>query len=200
MPATELNSFHNSLKNLDYTRKKMERLFSERRIVKRDLESVYESLFLRAVTSFESFLEALFIAILREKVTYTGARVSVRIKTTPKGAIWDILLQRDQYLTWLPYNNTEDRAKLYLKDGRPFSDLTDGDRSTIMTITTIRNAIAHKSEHAMGQFRNKVIGSMALLPQERSPAGFLRSPVRGGQQNRFQVYVAELGRVAAALT
>lgn len=178
----------------------MERLYDQGIIVTRDIESMYEALFLRAVTSFEIFLQDLLVAILKEKVRYRRGRVSIRMKVASNDALMEILLQGGKYLTWLPFNNTEDRAKLYLRDGKPFTEFTDGDKSMINTITTIRHAIAHKSPHAKNQFQTTVIGSRLLLPRERSPAGFLRSPVRHTPtQNQFEVYTAELGRLASVL-
>jgi hypothetical protein len=87
-----------------------------------------------------------------------------------------------------------------LDGGSPFCDLLPGDRQTIETITTIRNAIAHSSPHAMKEFRTKVISSLSLLPGERSPAGFLRSQARAvPAQDRLELFVAELGRIAKGL-
>jgi hypothetical protein len=80
-------------------------------------------------------------------------------------ALMDILLRGDKYLLWLPYSNTVDRAKLYLKDGRPFTEIDNGDRSIMKTISTIRNAIAHTGPHATGEFE-KVISSLTLLRGE----------------------------------
>jgi hypothetical protein len=178
----------------------MEALYQNHSIVLRDLHSVYEALFLRGVTSFEVFLEDLFISIIRQRTTYSRGRVSVRMTATSHQALIDILLQGDKYMTWLPFNNTEQRAKIYLKDGKPFSELTDGDKSMMKSITTIRNAIAHKGPHAINEFKRTVIGSQRLLPVEKSPAGFLRSQVRTGPtRNRFEVYAGELARIGAAL-
>jgi hypothetical protein len=200
MPQVELTSFHRSLRNLDYTRKRMEQLHQDGKIRRRDLDSVYESLFLRAVTSFEAFLEELFLAILERRRRYRGGRVSLRMTVKSRQALMDILLQGDKYLTWLPFKHTEDRAKLYLDDGRPFTELDDGDKAVIKTIATIRHAIAHRSRHAMNEFERTVIGSRALLPGERKLAGFLRSQSRSGTvQNRFEIYVGELGRIAREL-
>ena len=61
----------------------------------------------------------------------------------------DILLQGDAYMAWLPFSHTERRATIDLKDGRPFFELNDGDKSMITVITIIRHAIAHRSPHAM---------------------------------------------------
>jgi hypothetical protein len=200
VPPPALTRFMYSLQEIDHTRKRMEQLFRAEKIVQRDLHSVYESLFLRAVTSFEVFLEELFVAILDNRISYKSTRVTVRIKATSTQALMDVLLQGQSYMTWLPFTNTEQRAKIYLRDGKPFSELTDGDRSLIRTITTIRNAIAHRNRHAINEFKRAVIGAQVLLPREKRPAGFLRSPVRAGPpRNRFEVYVGELVRIAAAL-
>lgn len=67
-PSTELSSWLiNQIKSLELTRKRMENLHSNGTIFRRDLEHVYEGIFLKAVTSFESFLENLFIGLLYEK-------------------------------------------------------------------------------------------------------------------------------------
>lgn len=200
MPPPALNDFLRNLETLNYTRGRMENLYRAREIALRDIHSVYEALFLRAVTSFEVFLEELFISILEERIKYRGKRVSLRMKATSKKALLEILLQGDKYLTWLPFNNTTDRAKLYLEGGRPFSELSEGDRSIIKTITVIRNAIAHNSPHAAREFERTVIGSQALLRGEKKPAGFLRSQVRSGpSKNRFEVYMEELSNIANGL-
>jgi hypothetical protein len=178
----------------------MDKLFTVGRIRRTDLDSVYEALFLRAVTSFEVFLESLFIAILEGRAKYSKRRVQVLMSVSSREALMQILLQGDSYMDWLPFANTERRAKLYLKDGRPFCELNDGDKSIIKTITVIRNAIAHKSPHALSEFERTVIGSRSLLHYERRPAGFLRSRITSGPaQSMFEVYMGQLGKCAGLL-
>jgi hypothetical protein len=121
------------------------------------------------------------------------------MKPTSNRALKDILLQGRSYLDWIPIDRTIERADIYLNGGRPFSELTDGDRSTIKTITMIRHAIAHQGEHAKRVFREKVIGSSALLPVEKRPAGYLRSQANANQK-RFEVYIIQLGRIALDLS
>lgn len=177
----------------------MEGLYASDEIRLRDLHSVYEALFLRGVTGFEAFLETLFFAILREKVKYPRRRkVALRMTAANDKALVEILLQDQQYLQWIPYKHTKGRAKMYLAEGRPFTDLAGGDESMIRTITTIRNAIAHSSSHAKSEFERTVIGSRALLRGERSPAGFLRTDANPAQK-RFETYMLELSRIAHAL-
>lgn len=196
----ELGKFQRSLQRLDYTRDRMERLFSQGQIRRADLDTVYEALFLRAVTSFEGFLEDLFMAILVGRATYSRQRVRVLMSASSRDALMQILLQGNAFMNWLPFSHTEKRAKLYLKDGRPFTDLNDGDKSQLKTITVIRNAIAHKSDHAISEFNRTVISSLSLLQNERSPAGFLRSRIASGPaQSRFEVHVGHLGKCAGLL-
>jgi hypothetical protein len=179
----------------------MEGLHADGRIVLRDLHAVYEALFVTAYSSFEAFLEAQFFAILAERAVYAKKRkVVLRMKPTSPAALREILLQGKDYLTWIPFNQTEDRAKLYLKDGRPFSELDGGNKSKIKAVHLIRNAIAHKSDHSKRLFDEKVIGGMALLPVERKPAGFLRSQVRASPVViRFEVYMQDLAAIARLL-
>lgn len=175
----------------------MEALFSSKQITLTDLETVYEALFLRAVTGFEAFIEELFISVLSTKVKYPKSRVKLRMEAKSNEALRDILLQGERYLDWLPFNQTEKRARLYLSNGRPFTDLNDGQKSQLKTITTIRNAIAHKSPFALEKFQKDVVGSLTLLPHEKMPAGFLRSQVGASSgTSRFQTYVGELGNFA----
>ena len=195
-----LKKFHKNLHSLEQTRKRIENLHSSKSIRSGDADSIYEALFLRAVTSFEGFLEELFIGILSDYKKYRRRGISLRMKVTSAAALQEILLQGNRYLNWLPFDQTERRAKLYLKEGRPFSQLPEKDKSMITTITTIRNAIAHKSKHALSEFDRKVIASRNLLPRERVPGGYLRSSVTiSPPVNQFEVYILELARISSSL-
>ncbi len=198
MPTQPLNDFQNGLRRVDFTRAKMENLYAANKIALRDLHSVYEALFIRSVTGFETFLQDQFLAIMNGSVAYKKHRkVAARMTAISSAALVEILLQGRSYVTWLPYDQTVNRAYVYMKEGKPFSDVSEADRLTIKKITTIRNAIAHQSQHAISEFEKKVIAGIPLLPQEKKPAGFLRSTFRAApKQSRFEFYVNELGRIA----
>lgn len=198
MPATPLDAFLRSLENLDYTRKKTETLYRRGKISRRDLHFVYEGLFLRAVAGFEVYLEDLFILILNGKSTYPKGTISLRVTPSSPQALRTVLLQGRPYQKWLPYENTEARAKVYLDGGGPFSRLKQPDKDSLAKITKVRNAIAHRSPHAMSEFSRTVVGAIPLMPGERNPAGFLRYPVTP-KQTKFEVYVLELAGIATAL-
>jgi hypothetical protein len=108
--------------------------------------------------------------------------------------------KRDKYLSWLPFSQTEERANLYLQEGKPFTELDGGDKQLIQETVYIRNAIAHSGHHAIEAFRTNVIGEKRLGRGEKTPAGFLRSEFRDNPaQKRFQVYVARLGIIAGKM-
>jgi len=199
MPPLALKRFQESLTRIDITRSRMEKLYAKRRISLADLESVYEALFLRAVTGLEAFLEELFVAILSGKIVYPKARAQLRMHSISKEALIDVLHQGGNFLDWLPFDKTEKRARIYLTNGRPFTDLDDGEKSMLKVITLIRNAIAHRSQHAISQFKDKVVAEQPLLPNERRPAGFLRSKVAAAQGTKFETYIGKLGAIAAKI-
>ncbi|MES2095143.1 MAG: hypothetical protein V4459_00130 [Pseudomonadota bacterium] len=177
----------------------MEGLYASRQITLADIQSVYEALFLRGVTGFEAFLESLFLGILRQKLTYPRSRVSLRMTAANDKALMEILMRNEPYLQWIPFHRTEERAKLFLAGGRPFSELDGGHRSTLATVTKIRNAIAHNSPHAKREFERKVIGTRVLLRGEKTPAGFLRSQANP-RQKRFEIYMMDLASIAVHLS
>ena len=99
----------------------MEELFTTDTISLRDLNVVYESLFLRAVARFESFLEQLFLSILNRQIKYKKGR-KIKVKMTPNSyqALLDIVFRDDDFLNWLPFKRTQERAGFFLS-GRALS-------------------------------------------------------------------------------
>lgn len=179
----------------------MEEFFAAEKVVRRDIETVYEGLFLRCMNAFESFLEDLFIEVMLERTSYSASVVSTRIIATSRGAVWDVLLQGDDYLEWLPFGRTEKRANVFLNKGRPFTVLDDGDRSKLKQFMIIRNAIAHRSTFAQRQFFEKVVGTLSLPPRERTPAGYLRSIARISPRFvRYEICASDLAMIASKIT
>src|SRR5258708_14816010 len=202
-----LAGFHRQLVDMDHTRKRMESLYRCGHITLRDIASVYEALFLRAVTFYEKYCETLFFSILEGRTCYSAKKVERNIKQASPRMFRVLVFQGQKYLDWLPFEKTEKRVALYLcrrgpdRDcGRPFMDLANNEKTTLQTIMTIRHAIAHSSEHAIRKFKQIVIGNQALLSREKTPAGFLRSQVSNAPvQTRFEVYLADLGGIATRL-
>ena len=156
-------------------RMRFERMFARSQIKLIDIEIVYEALFLRATTSFEAFLEELFCQILLNKVQYPTSRVTRIVNFASAQSLYRFVWRNDKYLEWLKYEKTEERARVFLSGGRPFRGLDEGIRSRIKPIATIRNAIAHSSDHARKEFRRIVIGNQPFSPRDRTPARYLRT-------------------------
>jgi len=144
-------SIQNEFKSIDQTKKRAHKNF----IIKKDLERIYESLFLYSVTLFENYIENLFLWILRNEIKWKhGSKISLSkdykfISSIDKKHIEKIILwEKWSYLDWLPFSKTTSRAHKFLLDGRPFADLDDNDKFTISHIYAIRNYIAHKSNQS----------------------------------------------------
>ena len=109
----------------------------------------------------------------------------------------NILLIGKNYLEWLPYENTLERAKVFFQDGMPFTLLDDQNRSNLSRYVYIRNVIAHRSEYAVSKFIKHIIGDSKLPPRERTPVGFLRGNFRSApSQTRYELFVQELKSIS----
>ena len=191
------NNYQNKIARLERTRRRIESLYSNGALIQRETEQVYEALFISSITAFEALLEDLFFGLMMRRLTSGTAKVRCKIDVSSEVVGRDIILAGKSYLEWLPYNNTEDRASRYFASGLPFSKLGDGHKSMLQQCIFIRNAIAHKSSYAINTYKNKVLGTMALLPRERAPASFLRSQFRASPyQCRYENYIAQLVQIS----
>lgn len=186
---------------IDLTRKKMDQLYSRGDIVRRDIEMLYSGLYLETCTSFERFLESLFIELLIDnrlavKTVYASQKIFFKsIKVAKK-----VVFGGRKYVDWFPYKQTEERAEAFFRSGRPFTCLDKNDKKTLDKIMIMRNAIAHKSDHSIKRFEEELIMDLPLPPRERTPAGFLRSIFRSSPpQTRFENLTIEICTIANKL-
>lgn len=114
-----------------------------------------ESVLVKAFTEFEAFLEELFFAILEGRTRVPGARPHVRLRD-PAVARQIVLQPRERYLTWLPIREATVRAERFLVDGSPFDRLATRRTvtGTLSRAQIVRNATAHRSDHAQEQFQS----------------------------------------------
>ncbi|WP_166822716.1 hypothetical protein [Thalassoroseus pseudoceratinae] len=197
MSKNFVQKFTRQIEGFEVTRTRIEDQFESRRIRKRDVETLYEGLFLRAVVSFEDMLESVFFYVLYNKCRRKMWRPQLQ---GSRKTLRACVLQKQKYLDWLPINRTIERAQLFLNQGLPFSLLDDDDKSKLSQIVAIRNAVAHASPHSQETFKKKVVGSTPLPKSETSPAGFLRSIARTNPRAcRYQIYVQSLGKAASKL-
>lgn len=174
------------LQTLDRTRKKLELAYTRGHITKRDLERVYDGLYVNAIGAFENELENIFFGLVLGKLRVTG-KVRTRATFSSPQTARKIIYGGQPFLKWLPYENTKKTAYMYIVDGHPFSRLEQTDFLTLKSIVSTRNAVAHKSRSAMARFEQDVIGNLSLMRGERTPAGYLRGVFRiSPHQTRYE--------------
>ena len=170
---TLYNSFSNKATELRIVRTNFEAALAANLITQNDILQAYAGLFFDLFTSFEGVIEELFIGLLKGEISHIQPTQRI-IKVSPKAQVENAVYAGKDYLKWLPYDITKDRAGIYFLNSAPFNNITQANINTLKTYQTIRNAIAHKSKSAMAKF-NILISGLVLLPQERTPSGYLRS-------------------------
>jgi hypothetical protein len=201
MPHAILQEYHDRLARVRDSRQRMEALFGRRRVTANDVSRMYESLFVHAVTGFERFCERWFFEVVSGRIEYPKSKgYAPRIKRMGYAALRAIVYQTREYLDWLPYDRTQQRAKNFMGRGGPFccKEITQTGIQTVGRIYVVRNVIAHSSRHSLTQFKKKVLGGVPLLPRERTPAGFLRSRLTP-TETRFEAYLGELAKLSAII-
>jgi hypothetical protein len=98
-----------------------------------------------------------------------------------------------EYISLPTVKKAQQTYDLFVRDGLPFSSISEANQSYIQQAIWIRNAIAHASTYAHRVFREKVPGVAALPSNRRRPGAFLRHEFRvSPSQRRFDLYCAAL--------
>ena len=191
----------NKFRRAERTREKVEGLYRRGELSRADVETVYEGLLLQSATHLENFLEDLFRRTVLGSLDFPPSRVVPRVAVGSNLVLTGLLLMGGKrYIDWLPYERTKELAGRFLRGGRPFSELTSTDEAALDRVARTRNAVAHKSPHALDVFERLVIGGAPLLPSERSPAGYLRSQFRiSPPVTQLESMFGDMARVASQL-
>ena len=193
--VTLSDDFKTRLHSLEFTRKKLDTLFSGGLVTRRDIEQVYQGLFLESVAAFESFIEELFLGLLTGQVNPHSSRTILKVEFTSRTIAMPIVFA-GKFYDWLPYKRTTERAEHFFKNGHPFSILDPDDIDKTEKFRFIRNAIAHKSDYAKKLFEEQVVGLTALSPRERKVGGYLVGNFRSSpRQTRYENLVIDIASV-----
>ena len=187
-------------KDLEDTRSKVETLLISGHLNVYDVERVYSGLYLSLFTEFEGTIEKLFLGLLSGRYYSKNRSIQCTSKIKPTNKTQDVVFGGRSYVDWLPYNeNTLPRAKRFFLNGEPFTLIDNNCRDNLSDYCTIRNAIAHRSDIAHQRFQN-MISSLPILPQERTPAGYLRSnPSSFSPQTQYEIASLELEKITYIL-
>lgn len=204
MPSPSANLFlalQNRYIRLDRTRTRVDQLFLRGKLTRFDIEQVYSGIYVEAFVSFERFLEDLFLGYVGGKVSMPTIKVKAKMSFPTAAITKDVVFGGKDYIDWIPYERTTERAAIFLKEGKPFSTLSKTQKEMLKELHRVRNALAHRSDHSVDIFTRLVLGTMSLSPQERKPAGFLRSVFRvSPKQTRLENYLFEMLTIAKELS
>jgi hypothetical protein len=127
--------------------------------------------FLVLFNSWERFLESSF-----EQYLILGERSLSRIRT--RAIITDIQTARDlirsgkNYADWSDVDEVRKRASLFLRDGKPFEIPLVAVKAHLERMKTIRNRIAHSSQHADEKFA-RLLRQLSGYSRDVSAGAFL---------------------------
>lgn len=170
---------------------RIEKKFDSRSLRVTDVEFVYSSSFLSVCCQWESLLEEiLFEVVCGEESDKKG---NTRLASFNSRITFEklLLVGGKEYIAISNLKKAEEIATIFVANGRPFSEVSDTNRTHIQQAFWIRNAIAHESSFARRIFREKVPGVDILPTSKRFPGAFLRHQFRvSPSQRRFELYFA----------
>lgn len=170
----------------------------KRGVTAETLNNVVELATLRLFSVLETFLQELFYLCMVGDASVPGSGSVVPVTTREQA---DLLLlsagtRREKFLSWLPIERTLDLAEVYLDGNHPFERLRyrQTEKRALVELTTVRNAIAHPSDHARDEFVK--LARSKGYPTRRA-ADYLLSTRAGNQEVLIVMTRVEL--VAAGL-
>ena len=156
-----------------------------------DAERAYTGGFLEFHAFVERSIERLFVGLLQGRLKSSDQRVRARVKVNSHAVAHDIIRGERLFVDWLPYDRyTVPRGKAFFSGGRPFDRLSKADVQILEENGIIRNALAHQSAASLRRFRNRLVGSKSLPPDQQRPAGYLRGFHTVGQ-TRMNYHLAQ---------
>ncbi len=180
-------------RGIDSFVKKLERLHREGRLTRTDVERAYAGAFLSFFAFYENKWEELFLGVLMSRIDHPRP-IEPLVVIRSEAVARKIAQGGARHLDWLPADISVDRAERFLRQGRPFSEMTPNDKKVVMKYMAVRNVLAHESQSAKKRFQKEVLGSGVFPPHERRPAGYLRGAHAVGQ-TRMNLSLAELTNV-----
>ena len=187
-----------ALRLLDH-QSRIEVAVSDGHLWKMDRRLSVTTAIIRFAYEVEQQLETVFSEIVlgRRKISGVHPRVDFRSASVLREHIY----QGRPYVDWLPYEHTEKRAKLYLRAGRPFTDLESQERRAFVELSAIRNVLAHESAHSKKRFETTVINAptRSVPRHEWKVERYLISESTPGT-TRLEQHMAECIRALGKLT
>lgn len=190
------------LRLVNVTRNSAEKLLATQKLTRRDVELIYRGIFIDTCTSFERFLEDLFLGYLCKKYKPSTGNVITRIDVRSLPVAREVLKGSRSYVDWLPINLTIDRANLFFRKGFPFSTISTQDKKDLLLLTATRNALAHNSKFSSKKFVDAAKANFPFLTlSEQKPIDFLRSLYsRSPSMTHFEFMLRKISHISRSIS
>ncbi len=197
--STLSNKLENEFNKIFISIRRLKRIkhSSNTYIANRDIDVFYEGMFLKVVTTFEAFVEELFVGLLYNKYSLPTRKKVQKVIFNNKKTVINYLLFNNRFLNLLPYHKLSDNHRVFYNEDNPFNTLTVHQKEILTDIFIIRNAMAHNSLTANKKFKNFIARKHPLLTSIDNPSIFLQS-LNNPNQTMFDVYVIELNSIGNA--
>ncbi len=160
---------------------------------------ITEIAFLRTFLALESFLGESFILYLLGKPAPNGdAPTRYVIPPSRKRAEIIVIPVFKEYPSWDNPDYVVQLSEKCFKDGSPYKDAVQAHITMIKESKTIRNAIAHWSDHSKGKFKSLVRTCLGHYPAKLSVGNFLNTtvPFSAPPESFFEYYCRNLQSLA----
>ena len=170
-----------------------------RRLSGRQVEGFSSYALLEMQLAWEDFLEAVFLRYMCGAKAPSGAAPSLLVPRHQSIASATAeIMQRQPYVSW-NYDESVSRASRYFLNGEPFRTPLAAVRTTIESMTIVRNAVAHRSESARNRFRGLVRDEFGYVPRGMTPGRFVLAIVPGTPETFVENYRNNLAAAAALI-
>lgn len=166
------------------------------------LENIAELCFLRIYCAWENFLEEAFSRFLCGAITLSGGRPKRYVLPLDIDHAQNIVvgLERGRkYADWARRETVTERAKLFLKDGRPFVQPLQAAARELDDMRAIRDCIAHRSAYANKQFRSVVQRRLGVAHKYHAGRFLLRRTIAAPAKTHLVFFSESITAVAAQI-
>ena len=177
---------------------RLERLTRGGTVPSADVQRAYAGAFLSFYVDLERGIEDVFMGLLMGRLTVTRPQVRSLVAIDSEVVARRVVRGDRRFVDWLPYQLTRDRAEAFFSNGEPFASISETQARPLERVRIVRNALAHGGGHAVRLFEKTFTDGVALPPEQRRPAGYLRGQ-HAVWQTRFEYLLADAVLVVKTL-
>ena len=157
-------------------------------------DMIIENILLTVCSSWERFLEDIFIAYMQGNKSDHGSAVVSYVSPNDDEHAYNLIKNVTTYPDWTAIDKVLTNADNFFENGGQFR-LLKTMNADLNAIKRIRNAIAHTSRKARTDFENLVRTKVGHLPNDITPAKFLcdyKTGARRADPTFFEYYIGFL--------